>query len=90
MAYLHPKTSRRRASVVTLEPTTFLEINPAALALSSEEVQERFQKVLIGRVLDRLAQADVGIAQHGARAVAAEGGAAGAAPKGGSSTLELL
>ncbi|MFO1346033.1 MAG: protein kinase [Rhodocyclaceae bacterium] len=90
MAYLHPKSARRRASVVTLEPTTFLEINPSALALSSEEVQERFQKVLIGRVLDRLAQADVGIAQHGARAVSADGGAAGSAPKGGSSTLELL
>ena len=33
MAYLHPKSARRRASVVTLEPTTFLEINPSALAL---------------------------------------------------------
>ena len=51
MAYLHPKSARRRASVVTLEPTVFLEVNPAALALSSDEVQERFNKALIGRVL---------------------------------------
>ena len=90
MAYLHPKSAKRRATVVTLEPTVFLEVNPAALALSSEEVQERFQKVLVGRVLDRLALADVALAQHGSLAVKAEGGAAGSAPKGGSSTLELL
>ncbi|MCK6405048.1 MAG: protein kinase [Rhodocyclaceae bacterium] len=89
MAYLHPKSARRRSSVTTLEPTVFLEVNPAALALSSEEVQERFQKVLIGRVLDRLAQADVAISQQGPRAVTADS-SAGAAAAGGKYDLELL
>ena len=89
MAYLHPKSARRRATVVTLEPTVFLEVNPAALALSSEEVQERFSKTLIGRVLDRLAAADVILAQQGQRAVTPEG-SAGQAAAGGKYDLELL
>jgi eukaryotic-like serine/threonine-protein kinase len=89
MAYLHPKSARRRATVVTLEPTVFLEVNPAALALSSEEVQERFEKTLIGRVLDRLAQADVALSQKGQRAVTSESGA-GPAAAGGKYDLELL
>jgi CRP-like cAMP-binding protein len=45
MAYLHPSDTKRSATVVTLEPTLFLEINSAALDLSSDEVLERFHKV---------------------------------------------
>ncbi|QRJ63256.1 protein kinase [Azospira restricta] len=87
MAYLHPKNHKRRASVVTLEPTLFLEVNPAALGLSSEEVQERFHKALIERVLDRLAEADRILSQQGQRAVSAESSAPFAA---GKFDLELL
>lgn len=90
MAYLHPKSARRRASVVTLEPTVFLEVNPAALALSSDEVQERFNKALIGRVLDRLAEADRILAQQGQRAVSADSAAPPAAAGSGKFDLELL
>ena len=92
MAYLHPKSGLRRTSVVTLEPTVFLEVNSAALGLSSEEVQEQFNKALIARVLDRLAEADKALAQHGARAVTADGGAVitAATTSAGKFDLELL
>jgi serine/threonine protein kinase len=90
MAYLHPKSAFRRTSVVTLEPTVFLEVNASALALSSEEVLERFQKALVARVLDRLAEADKILAQQGQRAVAAESAAVAPAVGSGKFDLELL
>jgi CRP-like cAMP-binding protein len=49
MAFLHPSDSCRHATVVTLEPTLFLDINSAALDLSSDEVRERFNKVLLSQ-----------------------------------------
>lgn len=90
MAYLHPKSAFRRTSVVTLEPTVFLEVNASALALSSEEVLERFQKALLARVLDRLAEADRILSQRGQRAVAAESAAVAPAAGSGKFDLELL
>jgi hypothetical protein len=51
MAFLHPTDTLRHATVVTLEPTLFLEINSAALELSSDEVRERFNKVLLTKLL---------------------------------------
>jgi non-specific serine/threonine protein kinase len=90
MAYLHPKSAKRRTSVVTLEPTVFLEVNPAALGLSSEEIQERFNKALIARVLDQLAEANRILAQQGQRAVVPESAAAATASNGGKFDLELL
>jgi len=54
VAYLHPASDQRHASVVTLEPTLFLEINAAALALSSEELLERMRSVLLARMILRL------------------------------------
>ena len=88
MAFLHPKTAKRHASVVTLEPTVFLEVNPSALALASEEVQERFQKVLIERVLKRLTEADRILAKMGQNAVTSHGSAPPASD--GKFDLELL
>ncbi len=87
--YLHPKKTKRLTSVVTLEPTVFLEINPSALALSSEEVLERFNKALIERVLNRLGEADRILAKQGQRAVGADSSAP-PAPAGGKFDLELL
>ncbi|MBK7356751.1 serine/threonine-protein kinase [Propionivibrio sp.] len=69
MAFLHPGDSARSASVVTLEPTLFLEINSAALELSSDEVQARFQKTLISTVLGRLRGANKVLAKLGQTAV---------------------
>ncbi len=74
MAYLHPSDSTRTATVVTLEPTLFLEINSAALDLSSDEVVERFRQVLIARVLNRLNEANHALAKLGQSAVVGRGG----------------
>ncbi len=63
MAYLHPSDSTRSATVVTLEPTLFMEINSAALDLSSDEVVERFRKTLIAKVIARLREADKALAK---------------------------
>jgi CRP-like cAMP-binding protein len=69
MAFLHPSDSLRHATVVTLEPTLFLEINSAALDLSSDEVRERFNKVLLVKVLGRLREANKALAKLGQTAV---------------------
>lgn len=79
-SYLHPSNNKRRTTVVTLEPTVFLEVNAAALDLSSEEVQERFHKALTARVLDRLAEIEGVLAKQGQQAVVAESAAAGSSP----------
>ncbi len=76
MAFLHPTDNTRFASVTTLEPTLFLEINSAALELSSDEVQERFQKTLIAKVLARVREANKVLARLGQPAV--QGSGAGA------------
>ncbi len=69
MAYLHPSDTRRSSTVVTLEPTLFLEINSAALDLSSDEVLERFNKTLIAKVIARLRSANKALAKLGPSAV---------------------
>ncbi len=69
MAYLHPSDSTRSATVVTLEPTLFLEINSAALDLSSDEVLERFRKTLMAKVIARLREANKALARLSQSAV---------------------
>ena len=69
MAYLHPRDTTRFCSVVTLEPTLFLEINSAALELGSDELRERFQKALVSRVLGRFRDANKALAELGPSAV---------------------
>jgi CRP-like cAMP-binding protein len=69
VAYLHPTKDERSASVVTLENTLFLEINAAALALASEELQERMRTALLGRMIDRMRTVNLIAAAHGAPAV---------------------
>ncbi|MDR1367094.1 MAG: protein kinase [Candidatus Accumulibacter sp.] len=76
MAFLHPRDMTRTASVVTLEPCKFLEINCSAFELSSEELQERFRKVLIAKVLDRLRNANQALAKFGKTATKGAGGSA--------------
>lgn len=69
MAYLHPSDTKRSSTVVTLEPTLFLEINSAALDLSSDEVLERFKKTLITKMIARLRGANKALAKLGQPAV---------------------
>ncbi len=73
MAYLHPSETKRSATVVTLEPTLFLEINSAALDLSSDELLERFRKTLIAKVLSRMRGANKALAKSGLPAVQGRG-----------------
>ncbi|TLD44895.1 MAG: Serine/threonine-protein kinase PrkC [Accumulibacter sp.] len=87
MAFLHPTDDHRRATVVTLEATRFLEINSSALGLSSDEVRERFNKVLLVKLLERLREANKVLAKLGQTAVQ---GRASAHAGGGSPPLELL
>lgn len=75
MSYLHPSDTTRSSTVVTLEPTLFLEINSAALDLSSDEVLDRFNKTLIAKVLSRLREANKALAKLGQSAV--QGSSAG-------------
>ncbi|MEF8699009.1 MAG: serine/threonine-protein kinase [Candidatus Accumulibacter sp. UW26] len=87
MAFLHPSDCQRQATVVTLEPTLFLEIHSAALDLSSDEVRERFNKVLLEKVIGRLREANKVLARLGQTAVR---GSSSAAFPGLSQPLELL
>lgn len=73
MAYLHPSDTKRSATVVTLEPTLFLEINSSALDLSSDELLERFRKALLAKVLSRMRDADKALAKSGPPAVQGRG-----------------
>ena len=69
VAYLHPTSDDRSASVVTLENSLFLEINAPALALASEELQERMRTALLGRMIDRMRTVNGIAAALGAPAV---------------------
>ena len=65
MDYLNQDAPRRCATVVTLTPVTYLDINNAALALATEECFQRFQKKLVATAIRRLAAADHSLASHG-------------------------
>ena len=69
MAYLHPRSAKRSATVTTLEPTLFLEINSSALDLGSDELIERFKSALIIQVVIRLRSANKILAERGQAAV---------------------
>jgi hypothetical protein len=87
MAHLYPGAARRHATVVTLEPCRFLEISGAALALASEELQERMQKALIAKVIDRLRAANQRLIQG---APAAMRGSGPTLPPAAGGSLELV
>ncbi len=65
MAYLNMDNPQRCASVVSLTPLVYLEVNQNALALATEECYQRFQKKLVATALRRLAAADRSLASHG-------------------------
>jgi serine/threonine protein kinase len=90
-AYLHPSSEQRYATAVTLEPTLFLEINAAALALSSEELLERMRNVLLARLIKRLREVNRIAAAQGLSAVQSATGSlsGGPARPGSGMSLEL-
>ena len=69
VAFLHPTSDQRHASVVTLEPVLFLEINASALSLSSEELMERMRDGLMARLIKRMREVNKIAAAQGLPAV---------------------
>src|SRR5574343_656008 len=90
VAYRHPASEQRHATAVTLEPTLFLEINAAALALSSEELLERMRNVLLAKMIGRMREVNRIAAAQGLPAVqSATGSLTGGSRPAGGMDLEL-
>ncbi len=68
-AFLHPSDRKRYATVVTLEPTYFLELNASALSLASDELQERMRNTLMACLIDRMRHVNRAVAVNGCPAV---------------------
>ncbi len=64
-AYLNSALPRRATTVTTLTRVVYLEVNPAALVMASEECLERFRQTLVATVVRRLALANEALAQAG-------------------------
>ena len=71
VTFLHPASDQRSATAITLETTLFLEINAAALALSSEELLSRLRNALLARMIKRLREVNKIAAAQGQPAVEA-------------------
>ena len=65
MGYLDPKHVSRSATVIATTQITFLEINPSALTLASEECLEHFRGQLISTIVQRLVRANAALAAQG-------------------------
>lgn len=90
VAFLHPSNDLRHATVVTLEPTLFVEINAAALALSSEELMDRMRGALLSRMISRLRQVNkIAAAQGEASTVAGKSSVYQSKPGSGSGLDQL-
>ena len=89
VAYLHPTSDQRHSTAVTLEPTLFLEINAAALALASEELVERMRNALLVRMIRRLREVNRIAAAQGLPAIQPATASLPAGRLGGSVDLEL-
>ena len=77
-AWLDNLEHRHMLSAISLEPLTYLEINPAALALASDEVVERFRTQVSTVVVRRLAGIARNLSQHMPAAAVGEYTATGA------------
>jgi non-specific serine/threonine protein kinase len=64
MAWLNRAGHRQTLSVVSLEPLVYLEINPSALALASDEVQKIFCQEVAAAVASRLGVIAAAHAKH--------------------------
>ncbi|HRP95207.1 MAG TPA: serine/threonine-protein kinase [Rhodocyclaceae bacterium] len=77
LAWLNGDDPRQAATVVTVEAVAWLEINPAALAIATEEVRELFRKRVATIAAQRLQAAARALAQGGEAAIRGEHGATG-------------
>jgi len=73
-AWLDRISHRQTMSVVSLEPLTYLEINPAALALATEEVQEAFRCEVASVVAHRMGALALVHSENCGKATAASAG----------------
>ena len=89
VAFLHPSSEQRYSTAVTLEPTLFLEVNAAALALSSEELLERMRNVLLAKMIKRLREVNRIAAAQGQPAVRSSSGSGASSGTAGGLSLEL-
>ncbi|MDR2092770.1 MAG: protein kinase [Azoarcus sp.] len=64
MAWLDRVKHRQALSVVSLEPLVYLEINPSALALASDEVQSLFSQQVAAALASRLGLLAAAHAEH--------------------------
>ena len=71
-AWLDQLEHRHMLTVVSLEPLSYLEVNPAALALATDEVQERFKRQVATAVVRRLASLSAQLAEEAPEAVQAQ------------------
>lgn len=69
LAWLDSKDHRHLNTIITAEPTTYLEISPAALALATDEVRDRFREQISTVVAKRLGEAARRLAAQGEEAV---------------------
>ena len=77
LAWLDSKDQRRMSTVVTVQPTIFLEVSPAALALATDELRERFRQQVATVVAKRLGDAMQRLAEQGEPALAGDFAATG-------------
>jgi CRP-like cAMP-binding protein len=68
LAYLNSQDRKHEGSVVALTAVSFLDVNPAALALATEELQHLMRRELTTLVARRLAAASRDLARQGAPA----------------------
>jgi len=64
LAWLDRLNHRQPMSIVSLEPVTYLEINPSALVLATEELQETFRREVASVVAHRLGALALVHAEH--------------------------
>ena len=72
LAWLDSLGHRHMTTVVAIRRTNFIEVNPAALALASDELRDLFRTTLCTVVAKRFAAAARELAKHGDPAVAGE------------------
>ena len=68
LAYLDEQDNKHMYTVVTTTTTTYLELNPAALSLATDECQDAFRRRLVTVVARRLGSAYRELAKTGAPA----------------------
>ena len=64
LAWLDSVKHRQTMSVVSLSPVVYLEVNPSALALATDEVQETFRREAARVVAQRLGALAAAYAEH--------------------------